>query len=57
METIERREARKQEKAVGKKTYEKPRIIYQRLLETLAGGCDMQAADGSCCKGTAENSL
>jgi hypothetical protein len=36
---MEKQEERKQEKALEKKAYEKPRIVHQQSLEVVAGAC------------------
>ena len=36
---MEKKEERKQEKALRKKSYEKPRIVHQQSLEVVAGAC------------------
>ena len=37
---MEKKEERKQEKALMKKAYEKPRIVHQQSLEVMATVCD-----------------
>ena len=36
---MEKKEERKREKALRKKAYEKPRIVYQQSLEVVAAVC------------------
>ena len=36
---MEKTKERKQEKALRRKAYEKPRIVYQQSLEEVAAGC------------------
>ncbi len=38
---MEKKEERKQERALRKKAYEKPRVVYQQSLEVVAGVCSV----------------
>ena len=46
---MEKREERKQEKALRKKAYEKPRIVHKQSLEVVAGVCSVGGKEPSVC--------